>query len=65
MTREQAVKIIVFLKEAASQIDNARVIAVHAADAQTLITVEAILRATASEIDRLDIMKSRLPSSRP
>ena len=64
VTREQAVRMIVFLKEAAGQIDNARVVAVNAADARTLGTLKVILRAVVAEIDYLELSKNALPPSR-
>jgi hypothetical protein len=53
MTKTQIAAMLIFLKEAAVQIDNARLVAINAADMPTLRNLEALLREVAEEIDRL------------
>jgi hypothetical protein len=54
MTRAQLTAMVIFLKEAFVQIDNARQIAVTAKDRQTERDVAALQRDVSYEITRLD-----------
>jgi len=55
MTKAQIGRMLIFLKEAAGQIDNARVVAINAADPYTLAVIQLLLRDLVAEIDRLEI----------
>jgi hypothetical protein len=59
VTKAQIGAMLIFLKEAAAQIDNARVVAINAADPITLANIQMLLYEVASEIDRLEILHRR------
>ena len=61
LSSAQIVKIVIFLKEAAAQIDNARLVARSAADRQTEGRFTALLRDVASEITQLEILRQNAP----
>jgi hypothetical protein len=56
MSKAQIARMLIFLKEAAGQIDNARVVAINAADPYTLAVMQMLLSEVVSEIDRLEIL---------
>lgn len=56
MTKAQIGRMLIFLKEAAGQVDNARVVAINAADPYTLAAIQFLLRELSAEIDRLEIL---------
>ena len=61
MTREQIARMLIFLKEAAEQIDNARVVAIKAAHHPTLHNIELLLREITWQIDRLELIHRQMP----
>lgn len=56
MTKVQIARMLIFLKEAAGQIDNARVVAINTGDGYTLSVMQFLLREVAGEIDRLEVL---------
>ncbi len=56
MTKAQITRMLIFLKEAAAQIDNAQVVALNSGDPYTLSIMQFLLREVAAEIDRLEIL---------
>jgi hypothetical protein len=56
MTRVQIARMLIFLKEAAEQIDNARVVAINSGDGYTLSVIHFLLHEVAAEIDRLEVL---------
>jgi hypothetical protein len=56
MTKAQIGRMLIFLKEAAGQIDNARVVAINAADPYTVAAMHYLLRELVAEIDRLEVL---------
>ena len=63
MTKQQIAMILIFLKEAAIQIDNAIAIAVQAADEPTEEMLALILRDVSFEIHRFESSVARSPLS--
>jgi hypothetical protein len=61
LTKAQILRVVIFLKEAAAQIDNARLVAHSAADRQTEGRLAALLRDVASEITHLEILRQNAP----
>lgn len=61
LSSTQIVRIVIFLKEAAAQIDNARQVAHNAADRQTEASLAALMRDIAAEIAHLEIMRQSGP----
>ncbi len=61
LSSTQIVRIVIFLKEAAAQIDNARQVARSAAGRQTEASLAALLRDITAEIAHLDIMRQNAP----
>ena len=54
MTKAQIGRMLIFLNEAAAQIDNARVVAINAADPLTLTAIQYLLGELVAEINRLE-----------
>jgi hypothetical protein len=59
MTKQQLATILIFLKEAAVQIDNALAEAYRSGDALTKDNITVLRRDIAFEIGRLDVMHRR------
>lgn len=61
LSSTQIVRVIIFLKEAAAQIDNARLVARDAADRQTEASLAALTRDIVAEIAHLELMRQSGP----
>jgi hypothetical protein len=61
LSSTQIAKIIIFLKEAAAQIDNARMVAKNAADHQTEASLAAFLRDIVTEIAHFEMLRQNAP----
>jgi hypothetical protein len=56
MKKALVARMLIFLKEAAVQIDQARLVAANAGDPYTLKTIEFLYREVMGEIRRLEIL---------
>jgi hypothetical protein len=61
LSSTQIVRIVIFLKEAAAQIDNARLVARSAADRRTEERLAALLSDIVSEITQLEFLRPNAP----
>ncbi len=61
LSSAQIVRIVIFLKEAAAHIDNARLVAQRAADRRTEEGLAALLSGIVSEISQLEILRQNAP----
>jgi hypothetical protein len=61
LSSTRIVRIVVFLKEAAVQLDNARLVAKNAAGRRTEASAAALLRGIVAEIARLELMRQSRP----